>query len=206
MNKKQRISGRLKHLFPKANLSQKRVDAITAKLETKVSDDADDAAIDEIINQANEFMDFEALAKEDDRIRTLEANQRKVGEEEPNPPGTPPVPPKDDTPEWAKALLQKVESLEKGKITESKANTVADLFSKSEILKSLPENQKQSWIKRVNLESEDLASEITALETEYSELKQSIVDSSEYAGSLYSRTEGKDSVSDADLDAVMSQL
>lgn len=206
MNKKQRISGRLKHLFPKANLSQKRVDAITAKLETKVSDDADDAAIDEIVNQANEFMDFEALAKEDDRIRTLEANQRRGGEEEPNPPSTPPVPQKDDTPEWAKALLQKVESLEKGKITESKANTVADLFSKSEILKRLPENQKQSWLKRVNLESEDLAAEVAALETEYTELRQSIVDSSEYAGSLYSKTEGKDAVSDADLDAVMSQL
>jgi len=58
----------------------------------------------------------------------------------------------------------------------------------------------------VNLEAEDLASEITALETEYSELKQSIVDSSEYASGPFSRTEGKDSVSDADLDAVMSQL
>ena len=206
MNKKAKIAGRLKALFPKANLSTKRIDVITAKLENKVSDDADDAAIDEVVNQANEFMDFEALAKEDDRIRTLEANQRKGGEEEPNQPGTPPVPPTDDVPEWAKALLQKVESLEKGEITKSKANTVADLFSKSEILKSLPENQKQSWIKRVNLEAEDLASEITALETEYSELKQSIVDSSEYASGPFSRTEGKDSVSDADLDAVMSQL
>jgi len=206
MNKKQRISGRLKHLFPKANLSQKRIDAIAAKLESKVSDDAEDTAIDEVVNQANEFMDFEALAKEDDRIRTLEANQRKGGEEEPTPPGTPPTPPTDDTPEWAKALLQKVESLEKGEITKSKANTVADLFSKSEVLKSLPDNQKQSWIKRVNLEADDLASEVAALETEYSELKQSIVDSGEYASGPFKRTEGKDSVSDDDLATVMSQL
>ena len=204
MNKKQRIAGRLKHLFPKANLSQKRIDAIAAKLESKIADDAEDTAIDEVVNQANEFMDFEAIAKEDDRIRTLEANQKKAGDTEPDP-GTDPAR-KDDTPEWAKALLQKVESLEKGEITKSKANTVADLFSKSEVLKSLPDNQKQSWIKRVNLEADDLASEVTALETEYSELKQSIVDSSEYASGPFSRTEGKDSVSEDDLASVMSQL
>lgn len=207
MNKRQKIAGRLKALFPKANLSTKRIDVITAKLESKVSDDADDTAIDEVVNQANDFMDFEAIAKEDDRIRTLEANQKK-GDEGGDPPKDDKTPeqPKDDTPEWAKALLNKVEALEKGKVTESKANTVADLFSKSEILKGLPENQKQSWLKRVNLEAEDLSAEVSALETEYTELKQSIVDSSEYAGSPFMKTEGKDAVSDADLDTVMSQL
>ena len=207
MDKRQKIAGRLKALFPKANLSTKRIDVITAKLESKVSDDADDTAIDEVVNQANDFMDFEAIAKEDDRIRTLEANQKK-GDEGGDPPKDDKTPeqPKDDTPEWAKALLNKVEALEKGKVTESKANTVADLFSKSEILKGLPENQKQSWLKRVNLEAEDLSAEVSALETEYTELKQSIVDSSEYAGSPFMKTEGKDAVSDADLDTVMNQL
>lgn len=204
MNKRQRIAGRLKHLFPKANLSQKRLDAIAAKLDSKLQDDADDAAVDDVINQANDYMDFEALAKEDDRIRTLEANQKKSGGEEPEP-GTDPTP-KDDTPEWAKALLNKVEALEKGEITKSKASTVADLFSKSEVLKRLPENQKQSWIKRVNLDAEDLASEISVLETEYADLKQSIVDSNDFAGGPYARTEGKDAVSEEDLNAVMGQL
>lgn len=207
MNKRAKIAGRLKALFPKANLSTKRIDVITAKLESKVSDDADDTAIDEVVNQANDFMDFEAIAKEDDRIRTLEANQKKGDEGgDPSKDDKTPEQPKDDTPEWAKALLNKVEALEKGKVTESKANTVADLFSKSEILKGLPENQKQSWLKRVNLEAEDLSAEVSALETEYTELKQSIVDSSEYAGSPFMKTEGKDAVSDADLDTVMNQL
>lgn len=206
MSKKQKIAGRLKALFPKANLSQKRIDAIADKLESKVADDADDSAIDDVVNQANDFMDFEVIAKEDDRIRTLEANQKKAGEEEPNPPGTPPTPPKDETPEWAKSLLQKVEAIEKGEIAKSKASTVADLFSKSEVLKGLPEKQKQSWINRVNLEAEDLASEISSLETEYTELKQSIVDSSDYAGAPFRATGAGSSVSDADLDAVMGNL
>lgn len=207
MNKRAKIAGRLKALFPKANLSTKRIDAITAKLESKVSDEADDTAIDEIVNQANEFMDFDALAKEDDRVRTLEANQKK-GEEGGDPPKDDPKndPPKDDTPEWAKTLLSKVDALEKGKITDSKANTVADLFSKSEILKGLPENQKQSWLKRVNLESDDLAAEVAGLETEYTELKQSFADSSDLAGGTFSGTEGRTSVSDAELSAVMSNL
>lgn len=207
MNKRAKIAGRLKALFPKANLSTKRIDVITAKLESKVSDDADDVAIDEIVNKANDFMDFEAIAKEDDRVRTLEANQKK-GDEGGDPPkdDPKPEPPKDDTPEWAKALLSKVDALEKGKITESKANTVADLFSKSEILKGLPENQKQSWLKRVNLESEDLAAEVAGLETEYTELKQSIVNSTDLAGGTFTGTEGKTAISDADINAVMSNL
>lgn len=207
MNKRAKIAGRLKALFPKANLSTKRIDVITAKLESKVSDDADDAAIDEIVNQANDFMDFEALAKEDDRVRTLEANQKK-GEEGGDPPKDDPKndPPKDDTPEWAKTLLSKVDALEKGKITDSKANTVADLFSKSEILKGLPENQKQSWLKRVNLESEDLAAEVAGLETEYTELKQSFADSKDLAGGTYNSSTGKEAISDADLSAVMGNF
>lgn len=208
MNKKQKIVGRLKALFPKANLSQKRIDAIADKLELKVADDADDSVIDDVVNQANDFMDFEAIAKEDDRIRTLEANQKKAGEGEgePNPPGTPPTPPNDETPEWAKSLLQKVEAIEKGEITKSKASTVSDLFSKSEVLKGLPENQKQSWMKRVNLDAEDLATEISSLEAEYTELKQSIVDSNDYAGAPFRATEAGGSVSDAELDAVMGNL
>ena len=211
MNKRQKISGRLKALFPKANLSTKRIDAIAAKLESKVSDDADDTAIDQILNQANDFMDFEAIAKEDDRIRTLEANQKKGDEGKDE--GTDPDPDKNQNPNpdnetntLLKTLLGKVEALEKGKITESKANTVADLFSKSEVLKGLPENQKQSWLKRVNLEAEDLASEVSMLEIEFTELKQSFADSADLTSGPFSRTEGKDAVSDADLNTVMSNF
>src|SRR5690606_24507562 len=186
-------------------------DVITAKLESKVSDDADDAAIDEIVNQANDFMDFDALAKEDDRVRTLEANQKKGEEGKGN--GTDPDPDKNQNPNpdnetntLLKTLLGKVEALEKGEVSKSKANTVADLFSKSEILKGLPENQKQSWLKRVNLESEDLAAEVAALETEYTELRQSIVDSADLAGGTFNTSTGKEAISDADINAVMSNL
>ena len=117
------IKARLKALFPKANLSTKRIDALAAKLAPMPADDADDAAVDVILNQANDFNSFEDIAKEDDRVRTLEAKAKEI-----TPPATPPTtpqgapptippttPPTDDTPEWAKALLLKVEGLEKRK-------------------------------------------------------------------------------------------
>lgn len=207
MNKRAKIEGRLKALFPKANFSTKRMDVITAKLESKVSDDADDAAIDEIVNQANDFMDFEAIAKEDDRVRTLEANQKK-GEEgkvegtEPDPDKNLNPNPENETNTLLKTLLGKVEALEKGEVSKSKAKTVADLFSKSEILKGLPENQKQSWLKRVNLESDDLAAEVAALETEYTELRQSFADTSDLAGGPINQSLGKGEVTVDDIKAI----
>ena len=71
------IKARLKVLFPKANLSQKRLDTYVAKLAPKPADDADDDAIDAIINDYNDVIDFVAVAQEDDRTRTLEAAKAK---------------------------------------------------------------------------------------------------------------------------------
>jgi hypothetical protein len=56
------IKARLKVLFPKANLSQKKVRRLRLNLH-KTTDDADDATIDAIINDYNEVIDFEAVAK-----------------------------------------------------------------------------------------------------------------------------------------------
>lgn len=204
--KPEKIKERLKALFPKANLSQKRIDEISAKLAKKPADDADDEAVDVVINDANDLMDFAAIAKEDDRIRTLEAKAKQPDNSNPNP-AEPKKDDKDDeVPSWAKTLLQKVEGLEKGEIIKSKQSTVAELFSKSEVLKSLPEAKKQSWMNRVNLESEDLSAEITALEEEYTEIKQSIVNSSDFAGSPNHESTGGNNISDADINAVMNQL
>ena len=52
---KLKVIARLKALFPKANLSQKRLDAYADKLAKKPADDADDATIDAIINDYNDF-------------------------------------------------------------------------------------------------------------------------------------------------------
>jgi hypothetical protein len=66
-------------LFPKANLSQKKLDVYAAKLAPKPAD-ADDATIDAIINDYNEVIDFSS-SQEDDRTRTLEADKKEAEEQ-----------------------------------------------------------------------------------------------------------------------------
>lgn len=192
-----KIKERLKALFPKANLSQKRLDAIAAKLAQKPADDADDAAVDAVINNFNDVISFEDIAKEDDRVRTLEAKANQ-----PNPPADPPKPqdpptdppkPSDDTPAWAKDLFGKLEkvtteleTIKTGKVTETKKQTASSLFEKSEVLKGLKPEIKTNWLNRIAVTPEttedEIQEQIKGLETEFTELKQSLADSGSYSG------------------------
>lgn len=79
----QAVKDRIKALFPKTNLTQQRLTAIAGKLAQKPADDADDDAIDQVINDFNDVMSIEDIAKNDDRIRTLtkkatESSEKKV--------------------------------------------------------------------------------------------------------------------------------
>ena len=193
--KREKIKERLRILFPKANLSQKRLDEISERLAKKPADDADDNAVDEVINDFNAILSFEAIAKDDDRIRTLESKSKEQPpKQEPTPPANP-EPPKNDIPDWAKAmvdsnqkLLQEIEALKNGKITESKQQIAQKLFNESGILKGLKPEVKEKWISRisVNTESseEDIKSQITDLENEFNEITQAIADSGSYSSQV----------------------
>ena len=185
---KSKVIARLKALFPKANLSQKRLDAIADKLATKPADDADDAAIDAVINDFNSILSYEEIAREDDRVRTLE---QKANPPAPAPTPSPtPEPPKgDDIPSWAQAILDSNKKLEgelnaikTGKEIETKKQTASELFAKSEVLKRIPEGIRQNWVNRIDVNSETPFDEqIQALETEYSTLVQVNADNNHYA-------------------------
>lgn len=193
----EQIKARLKAKYPKANLSQKRIDAIAAKLAPKPADGATDEDIDGVLENANDFMSFEDIAKEDDRVRTLEANQKPKTDPpapEPNPQPQPqpnPVPaPANDAPEWAKAMMKQIQDqgtliteLQTGKVTETKRASAADLFAKSEVLKGLKDDLKPNWLGRINIDSETpLEEQVTALETEFTALAQSFADNKGYSG------------------------
>lgn len=187
---KSKVIARLKALFPKANLSQKRLDALADKLAKKPADDADDTAIDAVINDFNDVMDISEIAKEDDRVRTLETNSKKKlepakkDEEEKEV-----IKVADDAPEWAKALLKSnekltsdLEAIKTGNITQTKKQTASDLFGKSEILKGLKPELKDRWLNRIDVNSEtSFEDQIKDLEVEYSELVQGSVDNNLYA-------------------------
>lgn len=192
----QKIKDRLKALFPKANLSAKRLDELSERLAKKPADDADQNAIDEVINAANDFIPFEDIAKEDDRVRTLETKAKAAEGKQDPPKNDPPKqddPPKtdDDTPAWAKKQAEMMEKLSKeleeiktGKITETKLQQAKKLFDSSEILKSIKdEESKEFFFKQVDPNSETpFEEQIKALETRYSALVQQQADSTDYSG------------------------
>lgn len=191
MIKPELIKARLRELFPKANLSTKRLDELSERLSKKPVDDADQAAIDEVINSANDFMSFDEIAREDDRIRTLET---KIARPEPKPPEPAlpePTRENDDTPEWAKALLAKNEKLEAdlnalvtGKVTETKLQQARQLFDNSEVFKSIKnDGTKEFFFKQVDANSEKAFEEqIKELETTYSTMVQNTSDEIDHGG------------------------
>lgn len=189
------IKARLKVLFPKANLSQKRLDTYVAKLAPKPADDADDDAIDAIINDYNDVIDFVAVAQEDDRTRTLEADKKKAEELAAKKGGKKEdeeeeVKIDDDAPAWAKALLKSnekltsdLEAIKSGNVLETKKQTAYQLFEKSDVLKGLKEDLKPRWINRIDVNSETpIEDQIKELESEYSELVQVSADNNQYGG------------------------
>lgn len=196
---KSKVVARIKALFPKANLSQKRLDELSDKLSKKPADDADDAAIDEVINDFNEILSIEDIAKGDDRTRTLESEKKKAEElAAKNKSGKKPDPKEEEEEEeepegmtpFEKAMLKKfgdlksdIDSIKTGTVLQNKKQTATQLFEKSEVLKGLKEELKPRWINRIDVESEtSIEDQIKDLETEYSELVQINADNSDYAG------------------------
>lgn len=194
----EKIKARLKALFPKANLSTKRLDAYAAKLAPKPADDADDDAVDAIINDYNEVIDFEAVAKEDDKTRTLEAAKAKADAEKAKGKGRNDDGNDDDddddsnlseTEKLLKGLNKTIgslkadlEEIKTGKVVETKRATASELFGKSEILKNIPENIKKNWENRIDVNSEaSFEDQIASLESEYSELTQTNANNNQYA-------------------------
>lgn len=203
-----KIKERLKVLFPGLNLSQKRLDELSAKLRLKPADNAEDTVIDTVINDFNDITSFEDIAKEDDRVRGLESKAKKIDETKTPEEIAAEVAAKkiaddkaeadrkalEEAPPWAKQFMdgvsdkigkvsQDVSDIKSGKITETKTQQVAKLFGDSQFLKNLKPEHLQSWVKRVDLDSDTpIEDQIGGLEKEYEELVQSNADSQSYAG------------------------
>ncbi len=162
---KTRIKERLKALYPGVNLSKERIEQISSRLAPKPADDAEDGAIDELINEANFYNPFADLAKEDDQKRTLLANQKPIPAPEPAPNPAPAPKADDDTPTWAKALMERVEKMETEKQQSSIQQKLATLLPK------VPAVFYKGRIPKTEEELETAASEI---EADYSALSQEL--------------------------------
>lgn len=193
---KSKVIARLKVLFPKANLSQQRLDAIADKLAKKPADDADDTAIDAVINDFNDVLSIEDIAKGDDRTRTLEADKKKAEEiaagkkadssKDDDKEG---IKIDDDAPAWAKAILKSnekltsdLEAIKSGNVQKSKLDQAKSLLEKSEVFKNLDEETKGFMLKNVELDSETpFEEQITGLEGMFGKMVQTTADTNQYA-------------------------
>lgn len=191
---KLKVIARLKVLFPKANLSQLRLDAIADKLAKKPADDADDTAIDAVINDFNDVLSIEDIAKGDDRTRTLEADKKKSEELAAK---KKPVTSEEEEEEvetegmtaFEKQMLKKfgdlksdIDSIKTGNVKQSKLDQAKSLLEKSEVFKKLDDDTKGFMLKNVELDSETpFEEQITGLEGMFGKMVQTTADANQYA-------------------------
>ena len=204
------IKARLKVLFPKANLSTKRLDTLVAKLAPMLADDADDTAVDVVLNLANDFNSFEEIAREDDRIRTLEAKATSAPTPELNPAPTPANPTTDANQKLLEAITRltgEVEAIKTGKITETKKQTAQSVFESSEVLKALKPEIKANWLNRIDVNSETpIEDQVKSLETEFTDIRQEIANTTKYSSVVPSFTDGRNEPSSDDIKSIVDNL
>ncbi|HZF64195.1 MAG TPA: hypothetical protein VEZ55_06920 [Chitinophagaceae bacterium] len=131
---KEKIIARIKAKFPAVNLSKKRLDEISDKLAAKITDENE---IDAQLDDYNEIRPLAEIAQTDDKIRDLSNKVKNVtkptetndqsSSQQTDTTGTP-----DDTPAWAKSLVesnqklaQKLEAFEKEKAISSMQSKLA---------------------------------------------------------------------------------
>lgn len=123
----QEIQGRLRALFPKANLSRKRIEQYATRLHAKLNEESTQEDVDNLIKDLNELVDFEQVAKDDDRLRTQSKTPQQTDPE--------PKQVEDNSMvELLKQLNDKIEKLEKDKFQES----VASKFKSDKRLEGIP--------------------------------------------------------------------
>lgn len=127
---KEKVKARLTAKYPGVNLSNKRVAALADKL--KLEQDADDSLIDEKLDELNDVYPFSDLAKNDDRLATLEKKEKekKVDTEDPKKEDK-----ETDQTDLEKVLgkvlaplLSKIEALEAGKTTDTRTTQLNDVL------------------------------------------------------------------------------
>lgn len=138
MSLKAKIKSRLKAKYSGVNLSTKRIDAIADRLSKKLTDESEESEIDQVLEDANEVYPFADIAKDDDRIRTLESKKPADPKEDSDPDPADPKP--TDLAAIVQAaiapLVQEVATLKAGKIGDTrKSQLEAKLKDSSEKFK-----------------------------------------------------------------------
>ena len=156
---KENVQSRLREMG--ANLSKERLAEWTDRLSSKLNDDATD---EEVQTYLDGFEDvIKEQAKQDDRLRSLEAELKR--KPEPNKPTEPkPEPVQDPNAELLRTLLEKVTNLE----TQKQAESLKSKFFNDERLKGIDKKFLERYVPR-DVDSFD--QEIKEATTLWNELK-----------------------------------
>lgn len=197
----EQVKGRLSVLFPKANLSKTRMEQYTNKIATKLTEESTEEEIDDIIKDYNEIVNFEQVAKDDDRIRTLESKPKpqeseKMKEE----------PIKNDNEILLDAiskLTEKVTVFE----TQKQAETIATKFANDERLRGIPklmiERNTPTTMEDIDAYADILANDWKEIQTQ-AKLSQFGVDSTPQ-GKTNSSTSAKEAT-DEEVDSIFNNM
>lgn len=166
---KDKVKARLKALFPGVNLSKTRLDKIADSVVSKITTEDE---IDDKLNDFNDFVPFSDIAKGDDRQRLADAKKATDDEAEAERLRLAGIKKEDikdeDVPAWAKGLLETVTTLKTQLAGEQGKSTINDLKAAAK-LKGIPEGLAAKYVIG---EGYDQETALTALETEWTELKQ----------------------------------
>lgn len=193
-----KIKGRLKILFPKAHLSNKRLDEISARLKKTLETDSTEEVIDDALNASNVAYPFAEIAKMDDRIASYEHKLSKLKDDDDGGDSAPDTdtesgtdPKTSDMPEWAKGFTEtitnlstKIEELESGKALDQKKSSAKKVFEGSKVFSKAPDQVKNHFFSQVNVDSDTPVEEqLEELEGLYNNIIQAKKDNSTFAGS-----------------------
>jgi len=177
---KEKIISAFKVKYPGINLSKKRLEAIASKIETKVIDD--ETKIDAALAAMDDAYAFADIAKDDDKVRTLEAKLKTPAGETPAEKAAreaaeaaAALETDKDTPAWAKALIEQNKTLAQDLAAikgEKVANTIKG--KATELLKEVPVSY---WGKRAIPETEEALQDfVTEVTTDYAAFKKDMTD------------------------------
>jgi len=126
MNIKELIKALLQSKFGGVQLSQARIDALASRLEGKVKDEAE---LEAKLVTLDEALPFADIAKEDDRVRSLEAEAKKRTETKVEDPKKEEVKKSEETKDTAvlealKALTETVQALKGDKVVSDRKSLI----------------------------------------------------------------------------------
>lgn len=209
MNIKETIKALLQTKFGGVQLSDARVEAFAKRLEGKVKDEAELEAKLVLLDEAIPFTD---IAKDDDRVRSQQAELEKLKKPTPPPTPTPALAPSDEIPEWAKVLIEGQKAMTETVSALKGEKVVAD--RKTTILGKLEgatEDYKAKVIRDfgyMNFADENAFGEFLGhVETDFASFKQTQAESKlGNDAPLKGITDSSGQVSDATVESIVNNL